>query len=77
MAYMIAVIGEIPEPVRAMHELHRVLSSTGTLVFSELLVDPDYPLASSVERMAASAGFRPKQRIGNVFYYTLLFEKAL
>ncbi len=77
VAYMIAVIGEIPEPVRAMREFHRVLSPSGTLVFSELLLDPDYPLAGSVERMAALAGFRLRQRIGTFFYYTLLFEKAL
>lgn len=75
VAYMIAVIGEIPEPVRAMHEFRRVLSPAGTLVFSELLVDPDYPLASSLERTAVSAGFRLKEKIGSVFYYTLLFEK--
>ena len=77
VVYMIAVIGEIPEPVRAMQEFHRVLSPSGTLVFSELLQDPDYPLASSVMRMAALAGFRLRQKTGSVFYYTLQFEKDL
>ena len=52
-AYMIAVIGEISEPVRAMHECHRVLSPAGRLIFSELLLDPDYSLAGSLERLAA------------------------
>lgn len=75
--YMLAVIGEIPEPVRAMQEFHRVLSPSGTLVFSEMLVDPDYPLASSLTRMAASAGFRLREKIGSLFYYTLRFEKEL
>ena len=75
--YMIAVIGEIPEPVRAMHEFRRVLSPTGTLAFSELLLDPDYPLAGTIARMAAAAGFRLRQKLGNFFYYTLLFEKVL
>ena len=75
--YMIAVIGEIPRPVRAMQEFHRVLSPSGTLVFSELLQDPDYPLASSVIRMAALAGFRLKRKVGSFFYYTLQFEKNL
>ena len=42
-----------------------------------LLLDPDYPLASSVTRMATSAGFRWRQKMGGVFYYTLQFEKAL
>ena len=75
--YMIAVIGEIPEPVRAIQEFHRVLSPSGTLAFSELLVDPDYPLASSVTRMAESAGFRLRRKIGSALYYTLQFKKDL
>ena len=74
--YMIAVIGEIPTPERAMREFHRVLSPQGTLAFSELLLDPDYPLAVSIERMANSVGFHLKEKIGNFFYYTLIFEKS-
>jgi ubiquinone/menaquinone biosynthesis C-methylase UbiE len=75
VVYMIAVIGEIPSPERAMREFHRVLSSKGTLVFSELLLDPDYPRAVTLERMARFAGFRLKSRIGSFAYYTLIFEK--
>jgi ubiquinone/menaquinone biosynthesis C-methylase UbiE len=77
VVYMIAVIGEIPDPNRAMREFYRVLTPAGTLVFSELLLDPDYPLASTLIRMASSAGFRLRDRIGNAFYYTLILEKAL
>ena len=73
--YMIAVIGEIPEPDRAMQEFHRALSPSGTLAFSELLWDPDYPRAGTLIRKATSAGFRLKKKVGNVFYYTLIFEK--
>jgi ubiquinone/menaquinone biosynthesis C-methylase UbiE len=74
---MIAVIGEIPEPERAMQEFYRVLSPSGTLVFSELVMDPDYPLANTLIRMAASAGFRLRTKIGSFCYYTLIFEKGL
>lgn len=73
--YMIAVIGEIPEPNKAMREFHRVLSPSGTLAFSEFLWDPDYPRAGTLIRMATSAGFWLKKKAGNVFYYTLIFEK--
>ena len=76
LAYLIAVIGEIPDPVRAMKEFRRVLKPSGTLVFSELLPDPDYPAAASLIRKAEAAGFRLKRRIGNVFHYTLIFEPA-
>lgn len=75
VVYMIAVIGEIPAPEKAMKEFHRVLSTSGTLVFSELLFDPDYPRAKTLIRKANTAGFRLKKKIGNFFYYTLILEK--
>jgi ubiquinone/menaquinone biosynthesis C-methylase UbiE len=74
--YMIAVIGEIPAPDRAMKELYRVLKPSGSLAFGELLMDPDYPRARTLVRWAASAGFRLREKVGNVFYYTLVLEKG-
>ena len=75
--YMTAVIGEIPSPEKALNEFHRVLAPSGTLAFSELLMDPDYPRAPSLMRKASAAGFRMKRREGNLLYYTLVFEKAV
>ena len=75
--YMIAVIGEIPAPELAMREFYRVLSPSGTLVFSELLLDPDYPRAITLIRLANAASFQLKKKVGNFFYYTLIFEKRL
>lgn len=75
LVYMITVIGEIPDPVRAMKEFRRVLSPAGTLVFSELFPDPDYPRPATLIRKAGAAGFRVRNRIGNFFCYTLIFEK--
>ena len=72
---MITVISEIPEPERAMREFHRLLSPSGTLAFSELLTDPDYPLAQTLVRKASQANFRLKKKLGNFFSYTLIFEK--
>jgi|SRR5687767_8038644 ubiquinone/menaquinone biosynthesis C-methylase UbiE len=74
--YMITVISEIPEPERAMQEFHRLLSPSGTLAFSELFTDPDYPLAQTLIHMASKASFRLKKKLGNFFSYTLVFEKA-
>jgi len=72
---MIAVISEIPEPEKAMREFYRVLSPSGTLAFSEVLLDPDYPLAQTLVRQAGKANFRLKKKIGSFFAYTLVFEK--
>jgi len=75
LVYMIAVIGEIPDQIKALDEFHRVLKQGGQLVFSELLIDPDYPLAETLIRLCSGTGFRLKQKLGNFFYYTLIFEK--
>jgi SAM-dependent methyltransferase len=75
-AYMITVVGEIPDPERALREVHRVLSPAGTLACTELLLDPDYPLASTLVRWAGEAGFRLQEKRGNLLSYTLLFGKA-
>jgi ubiquinone/menaquinone biosynthesis C-methylase UbiE len=74
-AYIITVVGEIPEPERAMKEIRRVLKPGGTVSFSELFIDPDYPLSSTIIRWARAAGLRLRQRFGSFLSYTLVFEK--
>lgn len=74
--YMIAVIGEIPGPEKALQEFYRVLAPPGTLAFSELLPDPDYPLARTLTKWAAQANFRLRVKLGNFFGYTSVFEKG-
>lgn len=73
---MTAVTGEIPDPVRAFREFGRVLKPAGAVAVSEVLVDPDYPRASTVARWAAEAGLRPVRKIGNVWYYTLFLARG-
>lgn len=77
LIYLIAVIGEIPRPDKALVEFKRVLSETGSLVFSELIFDPDYPLAETLIRKAKAAGYSVREKIGNIVYYTLIFEKEV
>jgi ubiquinone/menaquinone biosynthesis C-methylase UbiE len=74
VVYLITVTGEIPEPVRMLRECCRVLKPAGTLGVSELLTDPDYPLRRTVTAWATAAGFRPAERHGNFFSYTLTFK---
>ena len=73
--YMITVIGEIPNPERALGEFYRVLKPSGTIAFSEILTDPDYPSKHSLIRKVLKANFRFKVSIGSFFAYTLVFEK--
>ena len=73
---MIAVISEIPDPQRALGEFYRVLKPAGTLAFSELITDPDYPLARTLIQRATAARFRLSRRLGNFLAYTLVFERT-
>lgn len=76
LIYMIAVINEIPDIPRALAEFHRVVKPAGTLVFSELFMDPDYPRSATLTKKVQAADFCLKEQIGNFFYYTLIFEKG-
>lgn len=75
LIYMIAVFNEIPEQGKALKEFHRVLKPNGLLVFSELFMDPDYPLSKTLIKKVQRFSFKLKEKIGNFFYYTLKFKK--
>jgi ubiquinone/menaquinone biosynthesis C-methylase UbiE len=73
--YLMSVIGEIPKPEIAFREFNRVLKPEGSLAFSEMLPDPDYPSRRWLTRQAQAAGFKPASQTGNFFNYTLTFTK--
>jgi ubiquinone/menaquinone biosynthesis C-methylase UbiE len=73
-AFLITVLGEIPDPNRALAELHRVLAPDGVLSVGEAFPDPDYPFASETIRRVEAAGFRLAERHGNFWEYILNFR---
>ena len=75
-AFLITVLGEIPDPNRALAELHRVLAPDGVLSVGEAFPDPDYPFASETIRRVEAAGFRLAERHGNFWEYTLNFRRV-
>ena len=74
-AFLVTVLGEIPDRQRALAELHRVLKPGGILSITEQFMDPDYPLAATVIRWAGEAGFKLAERYGNWWTYTLNFRR--
>jgi ubiquinone/menaquinone biosynthesis C-methylase UbiE len=76
-AFLITVLGEIPDPDRALAELHRVLTPDGVLSVGEAFLDPDYPLPVETIRRVEAAGFRLAERHGNFWDYTLNFRKVM
>lgn len=76
LAYLVTVLGEVPDKDRALEELYRVLHPGGVLSISEFLPDPDYPLRRTTITWARKAGFEPYQEFGNFFAYVLNFRRG-
>jgi ubiquinone/menaquinone biosynthesis C-methylase UbiE len=74
-AFLVTVLPEIPDPRRALAELHRTLKPGGVLSITEEFLDPDYPLAAETIPQVEAAGFRLAERHGNFWLYTLNFVK--
>ncbi len=75
LVYMITVLPEIPDQLRALKEIKRVLKPGGVLAVSELLLDPDYPLKEATARRGEEAGFLVEEFYGNFWTYTVRFSK--
>lgn len=72
---MIACLPEIPDPIRVLKELKRVLKPDGLISLSEMLPDPDYPRRKTEKKWAEEAGFDLDEQFGNWFIYQLNFKK--
>ena len=73
--FLITVLPEIPDPVRALREIHRVLKPGGIVSMTEEFLDPDYPRRATTIAWAKAAGFEPAERYGNWWTYTLNFRR--
>ena len=75
-AYLVTVLGEIPDPRSALDELRRVLKPSGRLVVGETLIDPDYSTLGRLVRGARAAGFALERRRGSPVGYFARFVKT-
>jgi ubiquinone/menaquinone biosynthesis C-methylase UbiE len=76
-AYLVAVLGEVPDQDAALRELRRVIKPHGRIVVGELFGDPHMVGERSLRRRAATAGLQFERRVGpRVGYFGVLRPEA-
>lgn len=73
-AYLISVLGEVPDAPLALRELRRVLKPAARLIIGEVLVDPDFISLPVLRKMAGDAGFAFERHFGPRFAYGAVFR---
>lgn len=73
-AYVITVLGEMPDPAAGLAELRRVLKPAGRLVVGEIFIDPDFTTLGWLVRHARAAGLLLERRTGTPVGYFARFR---
>ena len=75
-AFLVTVLGEIPDQDAAIRDLARVLKPGGRLVVGELLGDPHYVRLTPMRLRAGGVGLAYERRVGNALGYFARFVKS-
>jgi ubiquinone/menaquinone biosynthesis C-methylase UbiE len=68
-AYLVTVLGEIPDQDAALRELRRVVKPAGRIVVGELFGDPHMVTHGALARRAEAAGLRVDRRLGGALWH--------
>lgn len=74
-AFLVTVLGEIPDKAAALREIYAALRPGGVLSITEVLPDPDFQTPQAIQRLAREAGFVEDRLIGGLPAFTMNLRK--
>ena len=74
-ALLVTVLGEIPEQIKALQEIHGALKPGGILSVTEVIFDPHFQSRQAALKIAGAAGFKEKNFFGRKLAYTIHLQK--
>jgi ubiquinone/menaquinone biosynthesis C-methylase UbiE len=75
-ALLVTVLGEIPDQVAALKEIHEALKPDGILSITEVIFDPHFQRRETILQVAEAADFKEKDFFGKKLAYTMHLEKS-
>lgn len=75
VAFLVTVLGEIPDQLAALREIHAALRPGGVLSITEVLPDPHYQSVARVRQLASQTGFREQQLFPGWVSFTINLER--
>lgn len=75
VAFLVTVLGEVPDKAEALSEIHRSLRAGGVVSITEVLPDPHYQPIRRVRALARDVGLREHQLFSGLVSYTMNLVK--
>jgi ubiquinone/menaquinone biosynthesis C-methylase UbiE len=74
-AFLVTVLGEIPDKAAALREIYGALKPGGILSITEIFPDPDLQTPGAIRRLAEEAGFEVRSKMGRFPAFTMNLVK--